>query len=647
MGPTNGPPQWDPPMGPSARPRRRVATAMPNNHDAKVAPPGQSAYIPAMQFPQVHPMLDAALIARNYLEPTEVQSAVLRPEAEGRDLLVSARTGSGKTVAFGLAAASTLLPGGSLPPPGAPIALAIAPTRELALQVQAELAWLYAGARIASCVGGMDIRREARALYAGCHIVVGTPGRLGDHLRRGNLNLSALKVVVLDEADEMLDLGFQDELEFLLQAAPTERRTLMFSATIPHDIATLARKYQRNALRIDTIDRSQPHNDIEYRGITVAGHETDGAIINILRWYEALGALVFCATRDATRRLHQSLVERGFAAVMLSGELSQHERTTALDALRSGRARVGVCTDVAARGLDLPALDLVVHADLPTNPETLLNRSGRTGRAGRKGVSVLIVPYSKRRRAEQVSYAARVRVAWSGPPTAEDINGRDRERLLTDPMLDAPDGAERTDAEALLAGHDPVAIAAALLRLYRRQLPEPVAMTQAPAPVPRDAAPRYAASRDTNRNDRHRSDAYRPDAYRPDADRPDADRSNADGSHTNASADTDTPRPRSTSNDVVRFRIALGHNHRADPKWLLPLLCRAGGVTKRDIGTIRIFDTDTQFEINRDVSEAFAAATANLPASEARITRAGNGPMPERQYRGKPSAARVRTKRSA
>ncbi len=556
-------------------------------------------------------MLDAALIARNYLEPTEVQSAVLKPEAEGRDLLVSARTGSGKTVAFGLAAASTLLPGGSLPPPGAPIALAIAPTRELALQVQAELAWLYAGARIASCVGGMDIRREARTLYAGCHIVVGTPGRLGDHLRRGNLNLSSLKVVVLDEADEMLDLGFQDELEFLLQAAPTERRTLMFSATIPHDIATLARKYQRNALRIDTIDRSQPHDDIEYRGITVAGHETDGAIINILRWYEALGALVFCATRDATRRLHQSLVERGFAAVMLSGELSQHERTTALDALRSGRARVGVCTDVAARGLDLPALDLVVHADLPTNPETLLHRSGRTGRAGRKGVSVLIVPYSKRRRAEQVAYAARVRVAWSGPPTADDINGRDRERLLTDPMLDAPEGAERADAEALVAGHDPVAIAAALLRLYRRQLPEPVAVTQAPAPVQRDSAPR---------NDRPRA---------------------------NGSGNMDAPGPHSTSTDVVRFRIALGHNHRADPKWLLPLLCRAGGVTKRDIGAIRIFDTDTQFEINRDVSDAFAAATANLPASEARITRAGNGPMPERQYRGKPSAAKVRTKRSA
>ncbi len=550
-----------------------------------------------MPFPPVHPLLDAALVTRGYAEPTEVQSAVLRPDAEGRDLLVSARTGSGKTVAFGLAAAATLMPDGAMPAPGPPIALAIAPTRELALQVQAELAWLYRGARVAACVGGMDIRREARALFAGCHIVAGTPGRLGDHLRRGNLDLSALKVVVLDEADEMLDLGFQEELEFILQATPADRRTLLFSATSPHDIVSLARKYQRNALRIDTIDRSQPHGDIEYRAITVAGHETEAALVNILRWYEAPGALVFCATRDSTRRLHLALVQRGFAAVMLSGELSQHERTTALDALRSGRARVGVCTDVAARGLDLPELDLVVHADLPTNPETLLHRSGRTGRAGRKGVSVIIVPYSKRRRAEQVVNAARVRAAWSGAPTAEDINGRDRERLLTDPMLAAPDAAERADAEALLAAHDPVAIAAALLRLYRRRLPPPEMVSPPPQPTPvQSEAPRT--------------------------------------------------RPPRAEGDFVQFRISVGRNDKADPKWILPLICRVGGITKRDVGGIRIFDTDSRFEVRREVSDAFAAATANLPAKEPRITQAGLGPMPVRQFR-RPAEPRPHGKRSA
>ena len=598
-----------------------------------------------MTFPLVHPMLDAALVARGYLEPTAVQSAVLQPEAEGRDLLVSARTGSGKTVAFGLAAAFTLMPaggipGGGMPPKGPPIALCIAPTRELALPVQAELAWLYAGARIVSCVGGMDIQREARLLNGGCHIVVGTPGRLGDHLRRGNLNLSALKVIVLDEADEMLDLGFQEELEVILDAAPAERRTLMFSATIPHDIARLARKYQRDALRIDTIDRSQPHDDIEYRAITVAGHEIEGALVNILRWYESPGALVFCATRDSTRRLHQSLVQRGFAAVMLSGELSQHERTTALDALRSGRARVGVCTDVAARGLDLPALDLVVHADLPTNPETLLHRSGRTGRAGRKGVSCLIVPYSKRRRAEQVTSAARVRASWSNAPSAEDINARDRERLVTDPMLDPPEGVERADAEALLAANDPIAIAAALLRLYRRQLPPPETISAAPpprAPEPHvSQAVRGYAARDAARTSSHR-EATGPSSHR-DANGP--------------SPYVPSPRADAPEGGFVQFRISVGRANRADPKWILPLLCRVGNVTKSDIGAIRIFDTDTRFEISREVSDAFAAATANLPEHEPRITQAGDGPMPARApFRGKPSgprtAPRVHSKRSA
>ncbi len=559
-----------------------------------------------MTFPSVHPALDAALVARSYLEPTAVQSAVLQPEAEGRDLLVSARTGSGKTVAFGLAAAATLMPDGELPLPGAPIALVIAPTRELALQVHAELAWLYAGARIASCVGGMDIRREARALFHGCHIVVGTPGRLGDHLRRENLNLSALKVVVLDEADEMLDLGFQEELEFLLQAAPEERRTLLFSATIPHDIVNLARKYQRNALRIDTIDRSVPHDDIEYRAMVVGGHEVEAALINILRWYEAPGALVFCATRDATRRLHMALVQRGFAAVMLSGELSQHERTSALDALRSGRARVGVCTDVAARGIDLPSLDLVVHADLPTNPETLLHRSGRTGRAGRKGVSVLIVPHSKRRRGEQITNAARVRATWSNAPSVEEIQGRDRERLLTDPMLEVPEGQERADAEALLAGHDAVTLAAALLRLYRRGLPTPESVGQnfLPASAPSDA-PRVRPERNQSR-------------------------------FNEPSGEASGERADERGGDFVQFRISVGRNNRADPKWLIPLLCRVGGVTKQDIGSIRVFDTDTRFEIRREASEGFTAAIADLPPNEPRISHAGDGPMPARQFRPKP-----------
>jgi ATP-dependent RNA helicase DeaD len=193
-----------------------------------------------MPFPAVHPALDRALINKGYAEPTPVQAAVLEGEHADRDLLVSAQTGSGKTVAFGLADGPD--PAGRQAdlrqPGGAPLCLAIAPTRELAMQVAAELQWLYAdsGAKIATCVGGMDARREARALSQGVHIVVGTPGRLKDHIDRGNLDLSELKVAVLDEADEMLDMGFREDLEFILDHAPAERRTLLFSATIAREI---------------------------------------------------------------------------------------------------------------------------------------------------------------------------------------------------------------------------------------------------------------------------------------------------------------------------------------------------------------------------------------------------------------------------
>jgi ATP-dependent RNA helicase DeaD len=318
-----------------------------------------------MNFPDIGASLQRALSERGYLEPTPVQLAVLEPEARGRDLLVSAQTGSGKTVGYGLAMAPTLLAGeAAFGRSDAPLGLVVAPTRELALQVHRELEWLYAhtGARIASCVGGMDIRREQRALSEGAHIVVGTPGRLKDHIERGNFDTSRLRAVVLDEADEMLDLGFREDLEAILDAAPAARRTLLFSATLPKEITGLARRYQTDAVRIAASAEGEQHGDIEYRAILIAPHEVERAVVNLLRYFEVPGAMVFCATREAVKRLHGNLLERGFAVVALSGELSQSERTHALQALRDGHARVCVATDVAARGLDLPDLGLVIQA---------------------------------------------------------------------------------------------------------------------------------------------------------------------------------------------------------------------------------------------------------------------------------------------
>ncbi|ADZ71652.1 DEAD/DEAH box helicase [Polymorphum gilvum] len=511
----------------------------------------------------VAPALAAALAKRGYTSLTPVQETILAQAPAEADLLVSAQTGSGKTVAFGLALAPTLLGDADrLGAAGAPLALAIAPTRELALQVKAELTWLYeeAGAQTASCVGGMDPRSERRALERGTHIVVGTPGRLRDHIERGALDLSQLRAVVLDEADEMLDLGFREDLEFILDAAPEDRRTLMFSATVPKPIADLARRFQKDAVRLSTISAREQHGDIDYFAHPVAPNERENAIINVLRFYEADKAIVFCSTREAVRRLTSRLANRGFSVAALSGELSQNERTHALQAMRDGRARVCVATDVAARGIDLPNLDLVIHADLPTGKAGLLHRSGRTGRAGRKGSSVLIVPFPRRRAAERLLLSADVKAAWSDAPAAAAIRDKDKARLLADPVLTEP--AEEEDlalARELLSEHGPERIAAAFVRLHQSGLPAPEDLTEGGADD----------IRGRSRGERAPFESGPSRAFE----------------------------VRNKFEDGIWFRLSLGHKHKADPRWLLPMICRAGHVTKREVGAIKIGGTETLFEI--------------------------------------------------
>jgi ATP-dependent RNA helicase DeaD len=570
--------------------------------------------MPPMPFPTLHPFLAQALTDKGYAEPTPVQAAVLESGAEGRDLLVSAQTGSGKTVAYGLALGPTLMgDDGVLPRAAAPLALIIAPTRELALQVERELHWLYApaGAQVAVCVGGMDPRREQRILERGAHIVVATPGRLRDHLERGNLDASALRAVVLDEADEMLDLGFRDDLEFILDATPSERRTLMFSATLARDIVALARTYQKDAVRIDTI-QAEVHSDIEYKAFLTAPNEVELAVVNVLRFFDARSAIVFCHTREAVRHMHSSLLERGFGAVALSGELSQNERTLALSSLRDGRARVLVATDVAARGLDLPDLGLVIHADLPQNRAALLHRSGRTGRAGRKGVSVLMVPYTRRRKAEMVLTQAGVDATWSGPPAAEEIRKQDQQRLLSDPVLTEENSEEDIAlAKALLEQANAEDIAAALVRLYRARLPSPEELF--------DGGAYLKEPREKNSRER-----------RADTDRPKDD------------WNRDRREAREGASDGVWFRLNIGREKNADPKWLIPLICRRGHVTKPDIGAIRIFGRETKFEITAAAAERFAQAVKTAHDDGVNIEPAGapeprgqgeRGPRPK--YEGK------------
>ncbi len=521
--------------------------------------------------------LGNALQKRGYTQLTPVQEAMLADDLKGRDALVSAKTGSGKTVAFGLAIAPDILGENRLfGPAEAPLALAIAPTRELAMQVARELEWLYgeAHAVIATCVGGMDTRKERRALERGCHIVVGTPGRLRDHITRNALDLSNLAAVVLDEADEMLDLGFREDLEFILGAAPTERRTLMFSATVPKSIATLAKSYQRDAMRITTAAEEQQHSDIEYRALLCTAPDRENAILNTLRYYDAATAIVFCSTRAAVAHLTARFSNRGFPAVSLSGELTQNERSHALQAMRDGRARVCIATDVAARGIDLPSLELVVHADLPTNAETLKHRSGRTGRAGRKGVSALIVPLPARRKAERLLDAAGINAEWANPPTAAAILQRDDERLLTDPELSlGVDEDDREMAARLIEAHGAEKIAAAYIRHFRstRFAPEDIQEMAVYAPKSREA-------RDATRE--RRTNDFEPQPAR----------------------------AREDFDESVWFSLSVGRKQNAEPRWLIPMLCRAGNIGKRDIGTIKMMPGETYVEIHASAADGFTAA---------------------------------------
>ncbi len=522
-----------------------------------------------MNFNSLPDTLQSALTERGYSEPTDVQAAVLKPEAQGRDLVVSAQTGSGKTVAFGLAFARELLDdGGKVPFPGAPLALVITPTRELALQVSRELSWLYAkaGGRVATCVGGMNPSAERKALRSGATIVVGTPGRLRDHLERGALDLSALRAVTLDEADEMLDMGFREELETILDATPEARRTLLFSATMPKPIEALARRYQSNALRISTVSADRGHGDISYEAVVISPPEVENAVVNLLRYHEAETAILFCGTREKVRHLHATLQERGFAVVSLSGENSQSERNQALQALRDRRARVCVATDVAARGIDLPTLSLVVPVEIPRDAETLQHRSGRTGRAGRKGTAVLVVPFSRRRRVEAMLRNAKIDARWTDAPDREAIRAKDRDRMMQTLLTAAEPDEEDSDLiDSLLAQRSPRELAAMLVASHRAKLPEPEDLI-ANTPEARRAA----------KAEKHRAGFE----------------------------------------DTVWFRMDIGRRRNADPRWILPLLCRRGHITRNEVGAIRIGADETYFQIPRAIADRF---------SDALVRTAGDG----------------------
>ncbi|MDQ7989121.1 MAG: ATP-dependent RNA helicase DbpA [Candidatus Dactylopiibacterium sp.] len=351
----------------------------------------------------------AVLEQLEYHRMTPIQAAALPPALAGRDLIAQARTGSGKTAAFALPLLARLKPRHFVVQ-----ALVLCPTRELAEQVAQEirrLARAQENIKVLALCGGSPIRAQTDSLAHGAHVVVGTPGRLMDHLQRGSLQLDALTTLVLDEADRMLDMGFHDDIAWIAEHCPAWRQTLLFSATYPEGIAALAARFLREPEQVRLADTHAPGQIRQRFYLVEPGTQLDAAA-HLLRHVRPTRALAFCNTRAQCRALAERLQAAGFEALTLHGELEQRERDEVLIRFSNGSANVLVATDVAARGLDIAELDCVLNAELSPDAEVHTHRVGRTGRADAEGVALSLVTPAQRRRVDDIARTAAIEPEW-------------------------------------------------------------------------------------------------------------------------------------------------------------------------------------------------------------------------------------------
>jgi ATP-dependent RNA helicase DeaD len=568
-------------------------------------PAGDAPSVSPDPFALIEAPLRATMTKRGFTALTEVQSAVLAADATTHDLRISSRTGSGKTVAIGLALGARLLAtAGRRDLPG-PTTLVIAPTRELADQVAREFTWLFAevaAVQADSVTGGTSVLHERRRLERRPRILVGTPGRLLDHIQNGAVNLSAVDQLVLDEADQMLDLGFRDELDSILEALPAERRTHLVSATFPNEVMDFVERIQKDAVSIAGTPPGEAHADIEHIACVCHPRDRYDALVNLLLMTEGERTLVFVRTRQDTATVAEQLAEDGFAAMAISGDMAQPQRTRTLQAFRRGIVTALVATDVAARGIDVPEITQVVHLDLPMDSATYTHRSGRTGRAGRKGRSVMLVPPGARRRAFRIHDEARIDASWRDVPGPEPIQRMLDERVegrLMQLVGDEGPQASANDlgtAERLLEGRDPKEVVARLLAKARPRsvcAPREIEVPMQPRTRERDRA--HGPDRPVRREAPRRAPAQRTEGF-------------------------------------VSFVINWGSQQGANPKRLLAHICRRGGITGDRIGSIDVAPRGATFEVDRAVARAFATRARTpdrrdphliiRPVDEARVREA-------------------------
>ncbi len=546
-----------------------------------------------------------ALTVLGYEEPTPIQAATIPTLIEGRDLIGQAATGTGKTAAFALPALELLAAerDGTPRPPGQPDLLVLVPTRELAMQVS-EAIHRYGRAldvRVVPLYGGSPMGRQLQALQRPVDVVVATPGRCLDHLRRGSLDLDGLQEVVLDEADEMLDMGFAEDLDAILDATPDDRQTVLFSATLPPRIVHIAREHLTDPAQIRLTEEATPEGEtarVRETAYVVRRSHKAAALGRILDLEDPTAAIVFCRTRVEVDELTETLNGRGYAAQALHGGMSQEQRDRVMARVRSGSAELLIATDVAARGLDIDVLTHVVNYDVPSAPASYVHRIGRVGRAGREGTAITLVDPREHRTLKNIERVTRRRMEVAQVPSIDDLRSHRLEQTLAavrDALSDEEDIERfRIVVETLAEDFDAVQIALGALKVAHeasganldeeREIP--------PARLPRDRPERSERPDRFNRGDRNdRSergyDHDRGRSFDGDRDRGrsfdrDGGRDGRGGNHDRGGHD------RRPSHEMTRLYVAAGRDQGVRPQDLVGAFAGETSLTGRDIGAIRI-----------------------------------------------------------
>ncbi|HUH31114.1 MAG TPA: DEAD/DEAH box helicase [Rhodanobacter sp.] len=545
----------------------------------------------------LHPDVLAVLADVGYESPSPIQAATIPPLLEGRDVLGTAQTGTGKTAAFALPILSRLNPRA-----GKPQALVLAPTRELAIQV-AEAFQRYAahipGFQVLPIYGGQSYGPQLHALKRGVHVVVGTPGRVIDHLDRGTLDLSELRFLVLDEADEMLRMGFIDDVEKVLQATPPERQVALFSATMPSMIRKIAQKHLRDPVEVVIKNSVATTPHIHQRYWFVSGMHKLDAMTRILEAEPFDAMIIFARTKQSTDELAGKLQARGLAAAAINGDIAQAQRERVIQQLKDGKLDILVATDVAARGLDVDRISHVVNYDIPYDTESYIHRIGRTGRAGRSGEAILFVTPREKGMLHAIERATRQPIEQMQLPSVEAVNDvriNKFKQRISDTLAVGDLGLFQKLIEQYESEHDVPAleIAAALARIAQGGQPlllTPPAKHEKYAPATREGGPHEGSPRERTGSERRAPPRREVGAVG--APHPRAPRESTVHERAPSREFTQRPLPlraHATEAGKRTYRIEVGHEHGVKPGNIVGAIANEAGLDSQFIGRLSIRD---------------------------------------------------------